>query len=295
MVLKIPPPPPIANQDPAFNRWLLELTSILNNAGAIQATAVTQPVGDNSTKIATDAFVLANTASTPSTAVPLMDATPGQVGVAGTFARGDHVHPTDTSRAPLASPTFTGTPEAPTATALTNDTQIATTAYADSAVGVETARAEAAEALLAPLASPGLTGVPTAPTAANGTNTTQLATTQFVQSAVAGGGGSAPVVKAAVYFKIVAGVVTILKSFNVTSVTRSSTGLYVIAFTTALADALYYVHATPDSWAVANGWGMVNSGAAGTANKTTTQCEIACLANNSTVVDPGAMYATFLE
>lgn len=36
----------------------------------------------------------------------------------------------------------------------------------------------------APLASPGLTGTPTAPTAANGTNTTQLATTAFVQAAV---------------------------------------------------------------------------------------------------------------
>jgi hypothetical protein len=36
------------------------------------------------------------------------------VGVGTTFARNDHVHPTDTSRAPLASPTFTGTATAPT-------------------------------------------------------------------------------------------------------------------------------------------------------------------------------------
>ncbi len=48
------------------------------------------------------------------------------------------------------------------------------------AIGVETTRAEAAEALKAPLASPALTGVPTAPTAAPGTNTTQLASTAFV-------------------------------------------------------------------------------------------------------------------
>jgi hypothetical protein len=32
---KIPPPPPIASTDPAFNRWLLELTSILSDAGGI--------------------------------------------------------------------------------------------------------------------------------------------------------------------------------------------------------------------------------------------------------------------
>lgn len=57
--------------------------------------------------------------------------------------------------APLASPAFTGTPTAPTAAALNNSTRLATTAYADLAVGVETARAEAAEAgrqIVAPVA-----------------------------------------------------------------------------------------------------------------------------------------------
>jgi hypothetical protein len=48
--------------------------------------------------------------------------------------------------APKASPTLTGTPAAPTATALTSTTQIATTAFTTLAVGVETTRAEAAEA-----------------------------------------------------------------------------------------------------------------------------------------------------
>jgi hypothetical protein len=38
------------------------------------------------------------------------------------------------TKAPLASPTFTGTPAAPTASAGANSTQIATTAYADAAV-----------------------------------------------------------------------------------------------------------------------------------------------------------------
>lgn len=51
------------------------------------------------------------------------------LGALSTVARADHVHPTDTSRAPLASPTFTGTPAAPTPATDTNTTQIATTAY----------------------------------------------------------------------------------------------------------------------------------------------------------------------
>ena len=49
--------------------------------------------------------------------------------------------------APLASPALTGVPTAPTAAPLTNNTQLATTAYTDSAVAVETSRATSAEAL----------------------------------------------------------------------------------------------------------------------------------------------------
>ena len=68
------------------------------------------------------------------------DANPAMDGIAapgtGTaWARGDHVHPTDTSRAPLASPAFTGTPTAPTAVAGTNTTQIATTEFVQTAIG----------------------------------------------------------------------------------------------------------------------------------------------------------------
>jgi hypothetical protein len=69
----------------------------------------------------------------------------------------------------LDSPTFTGTPSAPTAALSTNTTQIATTAFV-LANSVSTA-------------SPAFTGTPTAPTAATSTNTTQLATTAFVRNA----------------------------------------------------------------------------------------------------------------
>lgn len=71
----------------------------------------------------------------------------------------------------LASPAFTGTPTAPTASAGTSTTQLATTAFVTTA-----------DNLKANLASPTFTGTPAAPTAAQGTNTTQLATTAFVQT-----------------------------------------------------------------------------------------------------------------
>lgn len=75
--------------------------------------------------------------------------------------------------------------EAPTPSALDNSTKIATTAYTDAAVAVETSRAEAAEALLAPKASPALTGTPTAPTQTALTNNTDIATTAYTDAAVA--------------------------------------------------------------------------------------------------------------
>jgi hypothetical protein len=51
------------------------------------------------------------------------------VGASTRYARADHVHPTDTSRASLASPAFTGTPTAPTPTAGDSSTKIVTTAF----------------------------------------------------------------------------------------------------------------------------------------------------------------------
>ena len=62
------------------------------------------------------------------TTTPKMNGT-AAIGSETKYAAGDHVHPTDTSRAPLASPALTGTPTAPTAAAITDNTQIATTAF----------------------------------------------------------------------------------------------------------------------------------------------------------------------
>jgi len=108
------------------------------------------------------------------------------------------------TKAPLASPTFTGVPAAPTAAAATNTTQVATTAFVRAEVAAlvgsagatldtlgELATALGNDAALsttlttsiglkAPLASPSLTGTPLSTTAAVDTNTTQIATTAYV-------------------------------------------------------------------------------------------------------------------
>ena len=119
--------------------------------------------------------------------------------------------------APLDSPTFTGTPEAPTATLGNDTTQIATTAFVQAAIGgggvVSDVTATAPLASTggatpdisitqsnamtdgylsstdwstfnnkAPTDSPTFTGTPAAPTAAYTDNTTQIATTAFVYS-----------------------------------------------------------------------------------------------------------------
>lgn len=85
--------------------------------------------------------------------------------------------------APLASPALTGTPTTPTAAALNNSTQVASTAYADAAVSTLSGTVTTALALKAPLASPTLTGVPAAPTAAALNNSTQIATTAYADAA----------------------------------------------------------------------------------------------------------------
>lgn len=105
-------------------------------------------------------------------------------GTSGTLTKtGSNTWTLDTTAyAPLASPTFTGVPAAPTPAADTNTTQIATTAYV---VGQGYLKSSAASSTYAPLASPTFTGTPAAPTASVGTNTTQIATTAFVVSQIA--------------------------------------------------------------------------------------------------------------
>ena len=79
------------------------------------------------------------------------------------------------TKANINSPTFTGVPAAPTASAATDTTQIATTAFVQ-----------------AQKVSPAFTGTPTAPTAATTTDTTQIATTAFVQQEITANAYSEP-------------------------------------------------------------------------------------------------------
>jgi Chaperone of endosialidase len=102
--------------------------------------------------------------------------------------------------APIASPTFTGTPVVPTATPGTATGQAASTAFvtnavAGSVVGVASFNtrtgavvftpADLASVGGAPLLSPTFTGTPHAPTPSAGDNSTALATTAFVDTAIA--------------------------------------------------------------------------------------------------------------
>jgi hypothetical protein len=87
--------------------------------------AVPTAVADTTTtQVASTAFVVGQASST----APVIDGT-ATVGTSKKFARADHIHPIDTSRAPISAPTFTGVPSAPTAISGTNTTQIATTAF----------------------------------------------------------------------------------------------------------------------------------------------------------------------
>ena len=67
-------------------------------------------------------------------------------GITGTLSAQTDLNTALGLKSPLASPTFTGTPAAPTATTGTNSTQIATTAFVQSAVIAGTAHAETLQA-----------------------------------------------------------------------------------------------------------------------------------------------------
>lgn len=93
-------------------------------------TAPTAPVDTSTTQLATTGFVVGQA----SASTPLANGV-GASGVSPKYARADHVHPSDTSRAPVASPALTGNPTAPTASQFNNSTQIATTEFVQRALG----------------------------------------------------------------------------------------------------------------------------------------------------------------
>ena len=203
--------------------------TIKATSSGIQLPEVTIGTGTTTIKLGVDASgnlkqtpTVSGTAGSEVQTVSLTDlsattAAAGTAGLAYNNATGAFTYtPTDISaKANLAGPTFTGVPAAPTASAATNTTQLATTAFVATAVAgiVDTAPAalntlnELAAALgddanyattttnaiatKAPLANAALTGAPTAPTASAGDDSTKVATTAFVTAALGSSGGGA--------------------------------------------------------------------------------------------------------
>ena len=134
--------------------------------------APTPASGTNTQQIATTAFVAAAVGDLVANSPAALDTLNELAAALGDDANFSATITNQLSlKAPIASPTFTGAPLAPTATPNTDNTQIATTAFVQAATGDK-----------APLDSPALTGTPTAPAPASGTNTAQIATTAFVQA-----------------------------------------------------------------------------------------------------------------
>lgn len=110
--------------------FVVALTGDQTIAGAktfsVSPIAPTPTAGDNSTKVATTAYVTNAVAAAGGSSV--------WGGITGTLSNQTDLQAALDAKAPLASPALTGTPTAPTATAGTNTTQIASTAFVAAAV-----------------------------------------------------------------------------------------------------------------------------------------------------------------
>jgi hypothetical protein len=155
-------------------------------------TAPTAPPATSTGQLATTAYVMAAVQASTSGVVSFN----GRTGIVDLTANDI----TNATGALLASPVFSGTPQAPTATVGTDTAQLATCAFVlnelgGASIGVMTFNTRAGAVVLtaadltgaggALLAGPAFSGIPTAPTASSGTATQQLATTAFVTSAIA--------------------------------------------------------------------------------------------------------------
>lgn len=111
-----------------------EVTSVNGKKGIVTLTAT--DVGAEPT-IGTKGTAFNKNYGTTSTDVK-MNGTQA-VGTIDAIARIDHVHPTDTTRAPLNNAGLTGVPTAPTAAVGTNTTQLATTAFVNAEIANDAA------------------------------------------------------------------------------------------------------------------------------------------------------------
>ena len=154
--------------------------------------APTAAPGTNTTQLATCAFVTSALTTQAANSVTSFNGRQGVVTLTLADIAG-------AGGAPIASPTFTGTPSVPTATAGTSTTQAASTAFVMNAIAASTAGVTSFNSRTgavtlqandvsavggALLASPQFTGSPTAPTPVAGDNSTNIATTAFVAHAL---------------------------------------------------------------------------------------------------------------
>ena len=121
------------------------ITGDLTVEGKINATITGN--AETATKLATPATIVLSGDATGSVSFDGSDAVL-EVSVVDdshnhTIANIDNLETTLTSKAPVASPNFTGTPKAPTAKAGTNNTQIATTAFVNTAIDSKIAASDA--------------------------------------------------------------------------------------------------------------------------------------------------------
>ena len=160
-----------ANMPANTNTALGDKAPLLSPALTGTPTAPTQASTDNSTAIATTAYVTHKTSGIPTSS--------NLASTNAAVALNTAYRATSTAaiggKANINSPAFTGAPTAPNSSIGDSSSRIANTSFVDTAVG-----------LRAPKASPAFTGTPTAPTAGAGVNTTQIATTAFVQDLLGG-------------------------------------------------------------------------------------------------------------
>lgn len=179
------------------------------------------------------------------------------------------------TKADIADPTFTGVPAAPTASAGTSTTQLATTAFVaaavstavtayDTALTVSTSQIENSAVTEAKVADNAITAAKIA-TGAVGAD--ELATDAVTQAKMANSSvGTAEIIDANVTAAKLSGAQsgsapvygarawamfnpsgTLQAGGNIASVVKASTGVYTVTLTTAMADANYAVVATQHS------------------------------------------------
>jgi hypothetical protein len=100
----------------------LGVTGVTTLSGG--GTSTTPATDNNTTNIATTAFVVGQASAT----APVVNGT-AATGTSLRYSRQDHVHPTDTTRAPLASPTFTGTVTIPTGASISGYAPLASPSF----------------------------------------------------------------------------------------------------------------------------------------------------------------------